>query len=146
MSFVYKMKSDYSFLSSTITIDDAISFCKTYKLDSFALIDNNLHGSLQFYYSCINANIKPIIGIEVKVKYKEEIYPLVLIAKNENGFKNISYISTSSYNSFIEFKNLSNSTHYMNKRGCFDIKLDSLEAKAFIDYKDAIHDSIIYNL
>ena len=107
MSFVYKMKSDYSFLSSTITIDDAISFCKTYKLDSFALIDNNLHGSLQFYYSCINANIKPIIGIEVKVKYKEEIYPLVLIAKNENGFKNISYISTSSYNSFIEFKNLS---------------------------------------
>ena len=70
MSFVYKMKSDYSFLSSTITIDDAISFCKTYKLDSCALIDDNLHGSLQFYYSCINANIKPIIGIEVKVKYK----------------------------------------------------------------------------
>lgn len=33
---------------------------------------------------------------------------------------------------------------YMNKRGCFDIELQSLEVKAFIDYKDAKKGSIIY--
>ena len=33
----------------------------------------------------------------------------------------------------------------MNKRKCFDIELDSLEVKVFIDYKDAIEDSIIYS-
>ncbi|MDY2888772.1 MAG: DNA polymerase III subunit alpha [Candidatus Caccosoma sp.] len=106
MSFIYKMKSDYSFLSSAITIDYAISFCKAYKEDSCALIDDNLHGSLQFYYSCISASIKPIIGLEAKVKYKDEIFPLIFIAKNANGFKNISYISTLCYNSFIDYKNL----------------------------------------
>lgn len=34
---------------------------------------------------------------------------------------------------------------YMNKRGCFDIELNSLEVKVFIDYKDLIEDFIIYS-
>lgn len=46
----------------------------------------------------------------------------------------------------LEFENLSDSIHYMNKRDCFDIQLNSLVVKIFIDYKDAIGDSIIYNL
>ena len=31
----------------------------------------------------------------------------------------------------------------MNKRECFDIELNSLEVRVFIDYKDVIKDSII---
>lgn len=45
---------------------------------------------------------------------------------------------------YLNFKDLSNDITYMNKRGCFDIELKSLEVKVFIDYKDAKENSIIY--
>ena len=46
---------------------------------------------------------------------------------------------------YLEFKDLSDTT-YMNQRGHFGIKLNSLLVQVFIDYKDAIGDSIVYNL
>lgn len=45
---------------------------------------------------------------------------------------------------YLKFEDLSNAT-YMNKRGHFDIKLKSLETQVFIDYKDAVEESVIYN-
>lgn len=44
----------------------------------------------------------------------------------------------------LEFDDLANTTHFMNRRGCFDIELNSLEVKVLVDYNDAIEDSIIY--
>lgn len=45
---------------------------------------------------------------------------------------------------YFKFDDLVHTTHYMNSRGCFDIQLNSLEVKVFIDYNDAMGDSIIY--
>ena len=47
---------------------------------------------------------------------------------------------------YLEFKDLANTTHYMNKRGCFAISLYSLEVKVFISFNDVVNGSIIYNL
>lgn len=44
----------------------------------------------------------------------------------------------------LEFNDLINETHYMNKRGCFDIQLNSLKVKIFINYKDALDSYIEY--
>lgn len=46
----------------------------------------------------------------------------------------------------IKFSDISNNkdTCYMNKKGCFNIPLNSLEVKASINYQDAKDKSIIY--
>lgn len=46
---------------------------------------------------------------------------------------------------YFSFENLSREAHYMNKRGCFDIKLESLDVKVFVNYKDVLENAIIYN-
>ena len=109
MAFCLKMKSDYSFLSSTITFDDAISFCKQNHLTYCSLIDNNLHGALDFYTLCIKNSLMPILGVELKVKYNDDIYPLNFIAKSELGYKNISRLTSLAnkyQQNYIEFKSL----------------------------------------
>ena len=47
---------------------------------------------------------------------------------------------------YLEFLNIDNNkdTCYMNKRGHFDIPLDSLEVKVYINYKDAKEGKIVY--
>ena len=107
MAFCLKVKSDYSFLSSTIKIDDMISFCTKNQLKYASLIDTNLFGALTFYNACIANNIKPIIGIELNVSYADVVFPIIFIAKSELGYKNISKLSSiaSQYQKgFIEFK------------------------------------------
>lgn len=46
---------------------------------------------------------------------------------------------------YFNFKDIFNSVTYMNKRGCFDVKLESLEIKVCVDYKAAIDGTIVYN-
>ena len=104
MAFCLKMKSDYSFLSSTIKVIDAISFCKQTANNYLSLIDTNLHGSMEFYSLCIKNNIRPIIGLEVSVNYNGIISPFTLIAKSEIGYKNLVKLSSLSYNQVVEYK------------------------------------------
>ena len=94
MAFCLKVKSDYSFLSSTIRIDDMISFCIKNNLKYASLIDNNLFGALPFYNTCISNNIRPIIGIELNVRFSDVVFPIIFIAKSEIGYKNISKLSS----------------------------------------------------
>ena len=110
MAFCLKVKSDYSFLSSTITIDDMISFCKQSRFSYASLIDNNLFGALHFYNACAANNLKPILGLELNVDYKGNNYPLIFIAKSEIGYKNLVKLTSiaSKYQSTsIDFKVLS---------------------------------------
>lgn len=110
MAFCLKVKSDYSFLSSTIRIDDMISFCTKHNIKHASLIDTNLFGALTFYNACIENNIKPIIGIELNVRFADVVFPIIFIAKSEIGYKNISKLSSiaNKYQAtYIEFKILS---------------------------------------
>lgn len=79
------IKSDNSFLSSLIKIDDLVLYAKENNLKSLALADNNLFGSMDFYMQAIKNNIKPIIGLELKILKNV----VVLYAKNFNGYKNL---------------------------------------------------------
>lgn len=83
------IKSDYTILSSLIKIDDLISTLKE-KDAKFAFIcDDNLFGAMEFYTKCIKNNIKPIVGLEVKLDYI-----LLLYARNYKGYQNLCNIST----------------------------------------------------
>ncbi|MBS4216857.1 DNA polymerase III subunit alpha [Bacillus sp. FJAT-49711] len=92
----------YSLLSSTISISSLVDKAKELQFPALAITDHNaLYGVLPFYKACIRAKIKPIIGMTVDVQSvnKDEVYPLVLLAKNNKGYQNLlkisSYIKTS---------------------------------------------------
>lgn len=99
---------------------------------------------------CIEYNWKNINSLKVGEKKNIDFNEYCLSENNEPAliWPTNSYVEKTSDDSicfYLEFKDLSNTTTYMNKRGCFDIELNSLEVKVFINYKDVIKDSIIYN-
>lgn len=58
------VRSNYSFLASTIKIPDYIAFAKKNNLQALSLVDNNvLYGAYEFYTLCRDNGIKPLIGL-----------------------------------------------------------------------------------
>ena len=84
------IKSDYSLLKSLIKIPDLIKYLNKHNIIACGLLDENLFGSMCFYNECVNNNIKPIIGLEVKIANNS----LYLYAKNYIGYQNLLKINT----------------------------------------------------
>ena len=89
---------------------------------------------------CVQYNWKDINNIKTGQKQEIDFNEYCLAENNESAliWPSNSYVEKISDDSIcfnLEFKNLSNSTHYMNKRGCFDIQLNSLEAKVLLIIK-----------
>jgi len=94
--------SHYSLLDGLGTIDQLIEEAKNQGATSLALTDHGtMYGVIEFYQKCKKADIKPIIGVEVyitpgniKEKNREKLYHLILLAKNETGYKNLLKLTT----------------------------------------------------
>ncbi|MCD4760972.1 DNA polymerase III subunit alpha, partial [bacterium] len=95
--------SHYSLLDGLGTIDSLIAKAKEQGADSLALTDHGvMYGAIEFYQKCRTAGIKPIIGVEVYVTTnnlsdknpKEKPYHLILLAKNNIGYKNLLKLTT----------------------------------------------------
>ena len=84
------IKSDYSLLKSLIKIPDLIEYAKTNNITTLGILDDNLFSAMCFYDNCIYCNIKPIIGLNIKLS-TGHIY---LYAKNYEGYKNLLKINT----------------------------------------------------
>jgi DNA polymerase III subunit alpha len=75
---------------------------KEFDISSCAITDHGvLHGAIDFYRECKKNNIKPILGLEgyctespdeATDKIRDN-YHLVLLAKNETGWKNLIWLS-----------------------------------------------------
>lgn len=91
----------YSLLDGSSKIGELISRTKELGMDSIAITDHGvMYGVIDFYKEAVKQGIKPIIGCEVYIasgsrfnKQKSPdnfYYHLVLLAKNNNGYKNLS--------------------------------------------------------
>ena len=98
-----EVKSSYSILSSLNKIDILTEKAKSMGYFSLAITDsNNMFGAYEFYLSCKKNNIKPIIGIEI-----EDINNrYILLAKNNDGYKNLIKLSTIVSERNIEIEDL----------------------------------------
>lgn len=99
MSFIHlHVYSAYSLLSSTASVHELIHHAKKKGFKAIALTDRNvMYGTIEFYKLCLKNNIQPILGLTVDVESEnemEEAFPLVLLAENEKGFKNLLKISS----------------------------------------------------
>ncbi|MEO5904540.1 MAG: DNA polymerase III subunit alpha, partial [Gemmatimonadaceae bacterium] len=101
--------SEYSLLDGANRIDDLIARAKEFEQPALAITDHgNLHAAWEFQEKARKAGIKPLIGMEAYVapgdrRTKERegtrkpYYHLVLLAKNEIGYKNLIKLSSLGY-------------------------------------------------
>jgi len=101
--------SQYSILDSTASLKELAAKAALFKMPALALTDQgNLHGAVDFTKECKGKGIKPIIGCELYVapgsrheKMKmgrlKAGYPIVLLAKNKAGYKNLCKLSSLAY-------------------------------------------------
>jgi DNA polymerase III subunit alpha len=95
--------TEYSLLDGSERIPDLISRIKELGMKSIAITDHGvMYGCVEFYKAAVEQGIKPIIGCEVYVASKSmsdrqgngerDAYHLVLLVKNETGYKNLMEI------------------------------------------------------
>ena len=94
--------SEYSLLDGLGRIDDLVNEAARLGHSALALTDHGaMHGVIEFYRACRNADIKPIIGVEAyqtlwqrpmggrDPQLDRENYHLLLLARNMTGYRNI---------------------------------------------------------
>ena len=97
--------TEYSLLDGLSKISELTARCKEQKMDSLALTDHGvMYGVIPFYLECKKAGIKPIIGVEAYMAHRSRFdkqpkidadqYHLILLAKNEKGYKNLMKLTT----------------------------------------------------
>ena len=99
--------TEYSMLDGISRIPELVARTGELGMDAAAITDHGaFHGVVDFYSACRDAGIKPIIGCEVyvarqsrQVKDESEKSPahLVLLAKNNTGYRNLMQLVTKSH-------------------------------------------------
>lgn len=91
MIYALEVKTSYSILSSLNKIDKLTEKAKNLGYFSLAITDsNNMFGAYEFYLSCKKNGIKPIIGLEIENSNRR----FILLAKNNDGYKNLIKLTT----------------------------------------------------
>ncbi len=110
MPFVHlHTHTDFSLLDGAAGIEALVRRAVEFGMPGLAITDHgNMFGALKFYKECKKAGINPIIGSEFYVagagrKEKtgteggNKYYHLILLAKDERGYRNLSTLSSLSY-------------------------------------------------
>ena len=100
--------SHYSLLDGLAKIDQLLDHAKELGMDSLALTDHgNIYGAVEFFKKATERGIKPIIGTEIyqslekmsdkRPNIDDKRYHLVLLVKNEEGYKNLTKLLTKAH-------------------------------------------------
>lgn len=100
--------SEFSLLDGLGKLDLLINRAKELGMDTLAITDHGaMYGSFKFYLKAKAAGIKPIIGVETYVarrsrfdkegKIDKDPYHLLLLAKNETGYRNLMKLVTQAH-------------------------------------------------
>ncbi|HEX9508752.1 MAG TPA: DNA polymerase III subunit alpha, partial [Myxococcales bacterium] len=107
MSFTHlHLHTLYSLLDGAIRIKDLVKTVKDKGMSAVAVTDHgNMFGALDFYRKAKDAGLKPILGTETYVagakgrsdRTERVSHHLILLAKNETGYANLRYLSSTGY-------------------------------------------------
>ena len=112
-----RVHSAYSLAEGAMRIPDMVSICKQQKMPAIAITDtSNLFGALEFSLEAAKEGVQPIIGCQVSINNKgietksESLInklskqnistspsQLVLLVKNEIGYRNLLHLVSYSY-------------------------------------------------
>lgn len=100
------LHTEYSLLDGANKIGELAKTLKDQGAKSVAITDHgNMFGAIDFYKTMRKTGIKPIIGIEAYIHNNDDIgdtsdkqrFHLILLAKNQIGYKNLMYLSSKAY-------------------------------------------------
>ncbi|MGQ9622954.1 MAG: DNA polymerase III subunit alpha [Candidatus Caldatribacteriaceae bacterium] len=110
MSFVHlHVHTEYSLLDGVIRIDELLGRALACGMNAVAITDHGvMYGIVDFYKKAKEKGVKPIIGCEVYVapgsrfekvvvKGSEPAYHLVLLAENEEGYRNLMELASRAF-------------------------------------------------
>ncbi|MBZ9578602.1 DNA polymerase III subunit alpha [Patescibacteria group bacterium] len=100
--------SHYSLLDGLPKINELLDYAKELGMESLALTDHGvLYGAVEFYKKAMERKIKPIIGSEIYMAHEkmsqkrpnidDKRYHLVLLVKNEQGYRNLVKLITKAH-------------------------------------------------
>lgn len=108
--------TEYSFLDGAIRIKDAVKKAVEFGMPALAITDHGgLFGAVELYEACAAAQIKPVLGLEAYLAPKSRFdkavskddysyYHLILLAKNNAGWKNLMRLSSIGYTEGFYYK------------------------------------------
>ena len=98
------LHTEYSLLDGAARVGDVIDRAKQLGMRSIAITDHGvMYGVVDFYKKAMLAGVKPILGCEVyvapgkltdKTKEMKEYSHLVLLAKDNDGYRNLMRLSS----------------------------------------------------
>ena len=109
MSFAHlHVHTEYSLLDGACRIRDLPKLVKEMGQTACAITDHGaMYGAIDFYRACKAEGIHPVIGCEVYVarrtrfdkqhEFDAESRHMVLLCKNETGYRNLSYMVSQAY-------------------------------------------------
>lgn len=98
--------TQYSLLDGEARINELVERASSLGMDALAITDHGvMYGVIDFYKACRAKNIKPIIGMEAYVAPRSlydregvrEYAHLILLCKNETGYKNLIQLSSTAF-------------------------------------------------
>jgi DNA polymerase-3 subunit alpha len=107
------LHTEYSLLDGAIKIPELIETAAKWRLPAVAVTDHgNLFGAIEFYKKASKGGIKPVIGSEVYLtpgsrldRQKEEgLFHLILLARDNAGYKNLVYLVSRAYTEGFYYK------------------------------------------
>ncbi len=111
------LHTEYSLLDGAIRIKELVEQAVAFRMPAVAITDHgNLFGVVEFYRYAIKAGLKPIIGCEVYVapgsrfdrkntaQVEEASFHLILLAKNNKGYRNLISLVTRAYTEGFYYK------------------------------------------
>jgi len=114
VSFVHlHTHSEYSLLDGAAKIDTLVARAKELEMPALALTDHgNMYGAVEFYRAARKAGIKPVLGCEVyftpgsrlQRAGKPDLYHLLLLAKDLEGYRNLMAIVSDAWVSGFYYK------------------------------------------
>ena len=100
-----KVHTQYSICEGAIKIDELADYCKSKKIKSIGLADSfNLCGALEFSEKISKAGSHPIIGTQINLNISDVVGKVSLYATSEEGYKNLTKLSSLSYLKSTETK------------------------------------------
>ncbi len=95
------LHTEYSIVDSTVRIPALMQQCAEFEMPAVALTDqSNLFGLIKFYRKASAFGIKPLIGVDLRIRNAEEDerpFHLVVLCQNLHGYRNLNQLVSRSY-------------------------------------------------
>ncbi len=94
----FKIHSQFSICEGAVKIDELADYCKKNNIKAVGLCDSfNLCGALEFAEKISKVGTQPLIGSQINFKVEDTISKLPLFATTEEGYRNLTKLSSNSY-------------------------------------------------